>query len=143
MCRTLNLRSDSLHHVATWQKCWGPHAQTYNNKGLSAKILLDSFMSQNLSTYTVTPVTIWQNELINQLICIIILFKVKRNILGHRKDYWGPLEALEQVAPESSEIVKSVQNLPNIRYMHTLKHLFFSFLRNMNSKIQHCPKWKK
>lgn len=97
-------------------------------------------MSQNLSTYTVTPVTIWQNELINQLICIIILFKVKRNILGHRKDYWGPLEALEQVAPESSEIVKSVQNLPNIRYMHTLKHLFFSFLRNMNSKIQHCPK---
>lgn len=140
MCRTLNLRSDSLHHVATWQKCWGPHAQTYNNKGLSAKILLDSLMSQNLSTYTVTPVTIWQKYI---MICIIILFKVKRNILGHRKDYWGPLEALEQVAPESSEIVKSVQNLPNIRYMHTLKHLFFSFLRNMNSKIQHCPKWKK
>ncbi|XP_020612593.1 RUN and FYVE domain-containing protein 2-like [Orbicella faveolata] len=44
--------------------------------------------------------------------------KLKRNILGHRKDYWGPLEALEQVAPESSEIVKSVQNLPNIRTNH-------------------------
>ncbi|PFX26487.1 RUN and FYVE domain-containing protein 2 [Stylophora pistillata] len=41
--------------------------------------------------------------------------KMKRNILGQKKDYWGPLEALEQVAPESSEIVKSVQNLPNIR----------------------------
>lgn len=48
-----------------------------------------------------------------------ILFEVKRNILGHRKDYWGPLEALEQVAPESSEIVRSVQNLPNIRYVTT------------------------
>ncbi|KAM7449926.1 RUN and FYVE domain-containing protein 1 [Porites harrisoni] len=44
--------------------------------------------------------------------------KMKRNILGHRKDYWGPLEALEQAAPESSEIVKSVQNLPNIRTNH-------------------------
>lgn len=43
---------------------------------------------------------------------------MKRNILGQRKDYWGPLEALEQVAPDSSEIVKSVQNLPNIRYMY-------------------------
>lgn len=50
---------------------------------------------------------------------------MKRNILGHRKDYWGPLEALEQVAPDSSEIVKSVQNLPNIRYVHTLKCFFF------------------
>lgn len=50
---------------------------------------------------------------------------MKRNILGHRKDYWGPLEALEQVAPESKEIVKSVQNLPNIRYVHTLKHFLF------------------
>lgn len=38
--------------------------------------------------------------------------------MGQRKDYWGPLEALEQVAPDSSEIVKSVQNLPNIRYMY-------------------------
>lgn len=44
------------------------------------------------------------------------LFKVKRNILGQRKDYWGPLEALEHAAPESAEIVKSVQNLPNIKY---------------------------
>ncbi|XP_027038008.1 RUN and FYVE domain-containing protein 2-like [Pocillopora damicornis] len=44
--------------------------------------------------------------------------RMKRNILGQRKDYWGPLEALEQVAPDSSEIVKSVQNLPNIRTNH-------------------------
>ena len=43
-------------------------------------------------------------------------FAVKRNILGHRKDYWGPLEALEHAAPESAEIVKSVQNLPNLKY---------------------------
>ena len=42
---------------------------------------------------------------------------MKRNILGQRKDYWGPLEALEHVAPESAEIVKSVQNLPNIKYV--------------------------
>ena len=45
-----------------------------------------------------------------------MLFEVKRNILGQRKDYWGPLEALEYAAPESAEIVKSVQNLPNIKY---------------------------
>ena len=42
---------------------------------------------------------------------------MKRNILGQRKDYWGPLEALENVAPESAEIVRSVQHLPNIRYV--------------------------
>ncbi|KAK2568300.1 RUN and FYVE domain-containing protein 2 [Acropora cervicornis] len=44
--------------------------------------------------------------------------KMKRNILGQRKDYWGPLEALENVAPESAEIVRSVQHLPNIRTNH-------------------------
>ncbi|KAJ7381119.1 RUN and FYVE domain-containing protein 1 [Desmophyllum pertusum] len=37
---------------------------------------------------------------------------------GKLLDYWGPLEALEQVAPDSSEIVRSVQNLPNIRTNH-------------------------
>lgn len=33
------------------------------------------------------------------------VFAVKRNILRHRKDYWGPLEALEHAAPESAEIL--------------------------------------
>ena len=51
-----------------------------------------------------------------------VLFKVKRNILGQRKDYWGPLEALEYAAPESAEIVKSVQNLPNVKYSVDLNY---------------------
>ncbi|EDO29707.1 predicted protein [Nematostella vectensis] len=41
--------------------------------------------------------------------------KLKRNLLGQRRDYWAALEALEKIAHESDEITNSVRNLPSIK----------------------------
>ncbi|XP_031548653.1 RUN and FYVE domain-containing protein 2-like [Actinia tenebrosa] len=41
--------------------------------------------------------------------------KLKRNILGQRRDYWGPLEVIDRISPDASEITRSVKNLPGIK----------------------------
>ncbi|XP_077998952.1 RUN and FYVE domain-containing protein 2-like isoform X2 [Glandiceps talaboti] len=41
--------------------------------------------------------------------------KGKKSFLEKKKDFWGPLEALERVMPEANEITDSVKNLPGIK----------------------------
>ncbi|XP_070545448.1 RUN and FYVE domain-containing protein 2-like isoform X2 [Ptychodera flava] len=41
--------------------------------------------------------------------------KGKKSFLEKKKDFWGPLEALERIIPEANEIIDSVKNLPGIK----------------------------
>ena len=50
-----------------------------------------------------------------KLTLLSIIIPVKRNILGQRKDYWGPVEALEVVLQEAKNTASSVRNLPGIK----------------------------
>ena len=46
--------------------------------------------------------------------CISMII-AKRNILGHRRDYWGLLEGIDRLIPDAHEIASSIKNLPGIK----------------------------
>ncbi|XP_006815848.1 RUN and FYVE domain-containing protein 2-like [Saccoglossus kowalevskii] len=41
--------------------------------------------------------------------------KGKKSFLDKKKEFWAPLESLERIMPEASEIIDSVKNLPGIK----------------------------
>ncbi|XP_067909517.1 RUN and FYVE domain-containing protein 2 [Heterodontus francisci] len=46
---------------------------------------------------------------------ILVINIVKKSFLGHDKSLWGPLELVEKLCPEVSEIAASVRDLPGLK----------------------------
>ncbi|KAI1894612.1 hypothetical protein AGOR_G00117560 [Albula goreensis] len=47
--------------------------------------------------------------------CLKHGLKVKKSFLGYNKSLWGPLEMVEKLCPEASEIAASVRDLPGLK----------------------------
>ncbi|OCT97253.1 hypothetical protein XELAEV_18009477mg [Xenopus laevis] len=47
--------------------------------------------------------------------CLKHGLKAKKTFLGQNKSFWGPLELVEKLVPEASEITASVKDLPGLR----------------------------
>uniref|UniRef100_UPI00358E4F30 protein RUFY3-like isoform X4 n=1 Tax=Myxine glutinosa TaxID=7769 RepID=UPI00358E4F30 len=47
--------------------------------------------------------------------CLKHGLKVRKSFLGQSKTFWGPLELVEKLCPESSEIAASVRDLPGLK----------------------------
>eukprot|EP00061_Rhincodon_typus_P004408 g22498.t1 len=46
--------------------------------------------------------------------CLKHGLKVKKSFLGQNKSLWGPLELVEKLCPEATEIAASVRDLPGL-----------------------------
>lgn len=49
--------------------------------------------------------------------CLTLLFSllVKKSFIGQNKSFFGPLELVEKLCPEASDIATSVRNLPELK----------------------------
>lgn len=52
-------------------------------------------------------------------LCITLLFSllVKKSFIGQNKSFFGPLELVEKLCPEASDIATSVRNLPELKWV--------------------------
>lgn len=46
-------------------------------------------------------------------LCVLSL--VKKSFIGQNKSFFGPLELVEKLCPEASDIATSVKNLPELK----------------------------
>ena len=53
----------------------------------------------------------------------VVVFSAKRSILGQKKDYWGVLESAESKIPSLPDMLTSIRNMPNIKYVAYLQNL--------------------
>ncbi|XP_045140361.1 RUN and FYVE domain-containing protein 1 isoform X3 [Echinops telfairi] len=80
---------------------------------LSIKVLLQSAMSLGRSLDTDhAPL---QQFFVVMEHCLKHGLKVKKSFIGQNKSFFGPLELVEKLCPEASDIATSVKNLPELK----------------------------
>nr|XP_023689657.1 RUN and FYVE domain-containing protein 1 [Paramormyrops kingsleyae] len=80
---------------------------------LSVKVLIQSALSLGRSLDSEHPPL--QQFLIVLEHCLKHGLKVKKSFIGQNKSIWGPLELVEKLCPESSDIATSARDLPGIK----------------------------
>ncbi|KAK3702965.1 hypothetical protein QZH41_012404 [Actinostola sp. cb2023] len=77
--------------------------------------------------------------------------KHKRNLLGQRRDYWGPMEVIDRIIPDAHEIASSVRNLPGIKTNHgkgrawvrlaLMQKKLADYIRDMTENKEFLAEW--
>ncbi|KAM5300230.1 RUN and FYVE domain-containing protein 1 [Ctenodactylus gundi] len=80
---------------------------------LSIKVLLQSALSLGRSV-DVDHAPLQQFFVVMEH-CLRHGLKVKKNFIGQNKSFFGPLELVEKLCPEASDIATSVRNLPELK----------------------------
>uniref|UniRef100_A0A2K6A8D4 RUN and FYVE domain containing 1 n=1 Tax=Mandrillus leucophaeus TaxID=9568 RepID=A0A2K6A8D4_MANLE len=112
----LNLRAGYPCACPTASKCqmMEERANLMHMMKLSIKVLLQSALSLGRSLDAEhAPL---QQFFVVMEHCLKHGLKVKKSFIGQNKSFFGPLELVEKLCPEASDIATSVRNLPELNY---------------------------
>uniref|UniRef100_A0A6I8NTL4 RUN and FYVE domain containing 1 n=1 Tax=Ornithorhynchus anatinus TaxID=9258 RepID=A0A6I8NTL4_ORNAN len=84
-----------------------------NMMKLSVKVLIQSALSLGRSLDSDYPPL--QQFFVVMEHCLKHGLKVKKSFIGQNKSFFGPLELVEKLCPEASDIATSVKNLPELK----------------------------
>ncbi|KAI7805570.1 RUN and FYVE domain-containing protein 2 isoform X3 [Triplophysa rosa] len=109
--------SESMERLAYSQACRDPmameRANLLNMAKLSIKGLIESALSFGRTLDSDYPPL--QQFFVVMEHCLKHGLKAKKSFLGYNKSLWGPLEMVEKLCPEASEIAASVRDLPGLK----------------------------
>ncbi|XP_061084872.1 RUN and FYVE domain-containing protein 2 isoform X2 [Conger conger] len=109
--------SDSMERLAYSQALRDPmtmeRSNLLNMAKLSIKGLIESALSFGRTLDSDYPPL--QQFFVVMEHCLKHGLKVKKSFLGYNKSLWGPLEMVEKLCPEASEIAASVRDLPGLK----------------------------
>ncbi|XP_068129038.1 RUN and FYVE domain-containing protein 1-like [Hyperolius riggenbachi] len=88
-------------------------ASLMNMMKVTIKVLLQSALNLNRSLDSDYPPL--QQFLFMMEHCLKHGLKVKKSFIGANKSFFGPLELVEKLCPESSDIFANIRNLPEIK----------------------------
>uniref|UniRef100_A0A8C4TLE8 RUN domain-containing protein n=1 Tax=Erpetoichthys calabaricus TaxID=27687 RepID=A0A8C4TLE8_ERPCA len=63
--------------------------------------------------------------------CLKHGLKTKKSFIGQSKSFWGPLELVEKLCPESTDLATSARELPGLKYVFSF--LLFPYLLVVHS----------
>ncbi|XP_035256722.1 RUN and FYVE domain-containing protein 2 isoform X3 [Anguilla rostrata] len=109
--------SESMERLAYSQALRDPmtmeRSNLLNMAKLSIKGLIESALSFGRTLDSDYPPL--QQFFVVMEHCLKHGLKVKKSFLGYNKSLWGPLEMVEKLCPEASEIAASVRDLPGLK----------------------------
>ncbi|RMB96736.1 hypothetical protein DUI87_26801 [Hirundo rustica rustica] len=105
--------SDSPAKTSTRCHAMEERANLMNMMKLSIKILIQSALSLGRTLDSDFPPL--QQFFVVLEHCLKHGLKVKKTFIGQNKSFFGPLELVEKLCPEASDIATSVKNLPELK----------------------------
>ncbi|XP_073457110.1 protein RUFY3 isoform X2 [Aquarana catesbeiana] len=109
-----------LYHSSDQKQTWDPNYLMANERmnlmnmaKLSIKGLIESAL--NLGRTLDSDYAPLQQFFVVMEHCLKHGLKGKKTFLGQNKSFWGPLELVEKLLPEASEITASVKDLPGLK----------------------------
>ncbi|XP_059715899.1 RUN and FYVE domain-containing protein 1 isoform X2 [Haemorhous mexicanus] len=105
--------SDSPAKTSTRCHTMEERANLMNMMKLSIKILIQSALSLGRTLDSDFPPL--QQFFVVLEHCLKHGLKVKKSFIGQNKSFFGPLELVEKLCPEASDIATSVKNLPELK----------------------------
>ncbi|XP_039736191.1 RUN and FYVE domain-containing protein 1 isoform X2 [Pteropus medius] len=105
--------ADGAAHAASKCQMMEERANLMHMMKLSIKVLLQSALSLGRSLDAEhAPL---QQFFVVMEHCLKHGLKVKKSFIGQNKSFFGPLELVEKLCPEASDIATSVRNLPELK----------------------------